>query len=80
MTNTPLKLSVLNLIRCKYTEEGVGDDKYFIILANPARGVLFITEDNPGFISGHVRMRGRENGSYPYNYLEMIDKIFGKVV
>jgi hypothetical protein len=25
----------------------------------------------------NVRVRGRENGSYPYNYLEMIDRLFG---
>jgi hypothetical protein len=23
-------------------------------------------------------VRGRSNGSYPYNYLEMIDAVFGK--
>jgi hypothetical protein len=70
--------SLLNLIRCKYREEGDGDQKYFIMLASPAKGVLFITQNSPQFISGQIRVRGRSNGSYPYNYLEMIDTIFGK--
>lgn len=50
---------------------------YTIVDCSPAKGILFITEDNPGFISGHVRMRGRSEGRYPFNYLEMIDNIFG---
>ena len=29
------------------------------------------------FLSGHVRVRGKDNGQYPYNYKEMIDNIFG---
>lgn len=41
-------------------------------------GVLYITEQSPGFISEHVRLRGKNNGSYPYHYLDMIDTIFGK--
>ncbi len=70
-------LSVLTMIRCNYKIVD-GDQKYFIIPASPATGALYITENNTRFISGHVRTRGRKNGSYPYNYLEMIDKLFGK--
>ena len=55
-----------------------GDQKYFTIPASPTTGILYITENNPEFISGQVRVRGRNNGSYPYNYLEMIDAVFGK--
>jgi hypothetical protein len=51
---------------------------YIIIPANPATGILYVTKNSPDFISGHLRMRGRNNGSYPYKYLEMIDSIFGK--
>jgi hypothetical protein len=51
--------------------------EYFIIPAAPATGILFVTYDNPGFISGHVRLRGKDEGKYPYNYLEVIDNIFG---
>ena len=29
------------------------------------------------FLSGHVRVRGKDNGQYPYNYKEMIHNIFG---
>ena len=70
--------NVLNLIRCKYRQEVDGNQKYFIILASPAKGVLYVTRDCPYYISGQIRVRGRDNGSYPYNYLEMIDAVFGK--
>lgn len=52
-------------------------DGYTIVPCSPATGILFISKDNPGFISGHVRMRGKNEGRYPFNYLEMIDNIFG---
>jgi hypothetical protein len=52
--------------------------KYFIVYADPATGVLYITENSPSFISGHLRMRGKNGGRYPYSYLEMIDNIFGR--
>jgi hypothetical protein len=73
-----LNFNVLNQIRSKYTAVTDGNRKYFIIPATPATGALYVTENSPGFISGYVRARGRENGSYPYNYLEMIDAVFGK--
>jgi hypothetical protein len=47
-----------------------------IIPANPAIGILYVTRDSPDFISGHVRMRGRDNGRYPYKYLEMLENLF----
>jgi hypothetical protein len=50
---------------------------YTAVSCSPAAGILFITKDNPGFISGHVRMRGRSEGRYPFSYLEMMDNIFG---
>ena len=46
--------------------------------ADPATGILYITENSPGFISGHLRMRGKKGGKYPYKYSEMIDNVFGK--
>ncbi|MPZ06039.1 MAG: hypothetical protein GEU26_06410 [Nitrososphaeraceae archaeon] len=48
------------------------------ISASPACGLLYSTTNSPYFISGHLRFRGRDNGRYPFNYLEMIDTIFGK--
>jgi hypothetical protein len=79
------KLNVINLIKCKYYSIPGHNNKnrnnnhdYFIIPANPATGILYITENNPEFISGQVRARGRNAGKYPYNYLEMIDNVFGK--
>ena len=53
------------------------DKKYNIISANPATGILYVTERSPFYISGQVRMRGRNGGRYPYNYPEMIDSVFG---
>ena len=70
--------NILNLIRCKF-ELTASDDShiYSIIPAAPAIGILYITDNCPGFISGHLRMRGKNGGRYPYRYLEMIDNIFG---
>jgi hypothetical protein len=70
-------LNILNLIKCKYIVHRDHTNKYSIILADPATGILYITENSPGFISGHLRMRGKNGGRYPYRYLEMIDNIFG---
>jgi hypothetical protein len=83
MANNIQNFNVLNLIRCKHDTIAAtaGEDenqKYFAIPATPATGLLYVTQNNLQFISGHIRVRGRNNGSYPYNYLEMIDMIFGK--
>jgi len=64
---------VRELICC----ETIRSAGYTIIQCTPATGTLFITDDNPGFISGQARMRGKNEGRYPYKYLEMIDTIFG---
>jgi hypothetical protein len=73
-----VNFNVLNLIRCKYSEESDGVQKCFIIFASPAKGVLYVNHDCLYYICGEIRVRGRSNGSYPYNYLEMIDAVFGK--
>ena len=67
------ELDVRELICC----ETVRLPGYTIMPCTPATGTLFITDDNPGFISGQARMRGKSEGRYPYNYIEMIDTIFG---
>jgi hypothetical protein len=67
------ELDVRELICCETIRSAV----YTIIPCTPATGTLFITDDNPGFISGQARMRGKNEGRYPYNYLAMIDAIFG---
>ena len=53
------------------------NEDYFVVPCTPATGILYITKRTPYFISGHLRMRGRNNGRYPYSYLEMIHKVFG---
>lgn len=50
----------------------------FVLPAYPATGILYVTANSPDFISGHIRLRGRGQGRYPYKYLEMINRIFGK--
>jgi hypothetical protein len=73
------QLDVVTLIQCKYEiVSRSGHQIYFAIPASPATGILYVTDNNHQFISGQVRVRGRDNGSYPYNYLEMIAAIFGK--
>jgi hypothetical protein len=62
------------------TEEHDTDNKYYYILfANPAIGVLYITSNRPDFITGQMRVRGRGDGKYPFYILEMIDNMFGVV-
>ena len=51
--------------------------KYTTITLEPAIGVLYVTEASPGFVTGHMRMRGRNEGRYPFKYLETIDHTFG---
>jgi hypothetical protein len=48
-----------------------------IVPCLPATGTLYITDNNLGYISGQARMRGKNEGRYPFHYLEMIDRIFG---
>lgn len=64
------QVNILNLLACKYQTI----DKYHIIVPSACVGVLYIIN---GFLSGHCRMRAKNNGSYPYGYLQMLDQIFG---
>jgi len=48
-------------------------DGYYIFSAYPATGILYVIN---GFLSGHVRMRGKGKGAYPFKYLEMLDNVF----
>ena len=66
-------INVLDFIKTQFYEI---DDAY-IISAYPAVGSLHIAKNNLGYITGYLRTRGRNNGKYPYNYLEMIDEVFG---
>ena len=68
-------VDIRHLIRPKCLVD-LGED-YTVVPAKPATGLLYITKGNPSFISGHLRMRGRSNGRYPYRYLEMINEVFG---
>ena len=68
-------IDIRHLIRPKCLVD-LSED-YTVVPAKPATGVLYITKRNPSFISGHLRMRGRSNGRYPYGYLEMINEVFG---
>jgi len=48
---------------------------YRIFTASPATGVIYLINN---FLSGHCRMRGKDEGRYPFHYLEMIDNLFGE--
>jgi len=72
-TEQESSVDVRELICCETVKEA----GYTHIRCTPATGTLFITDDNPGFVSGQARMRGKSEGRYPYHYLEMIDSIFG---
>ncbi len=64
-------INVGSLIRAKPLFQ---DEDYNIFKCHPATGILYLINN---FMSGHVRVRGRPNGQYPYNYKEMIQNIFG---
>jgi hypothetical protein len=56
------------------------DDKYSSIIAlKSVTGVCYITNNSPQFISGHLRLRGKNNGSYPYGHKEFITELFGGI-
>ena len=67
---------LLDLLKSKYYYH-LEASEYIIIPATPATGILYITKNSPNFLSGHIRLRGRNNGRYPYKYLEMIESLFG---
>jgi hypothetical protein len=69
--------NVMNLIRCPYEALPKDNPEIYVILPKPLKGILFISFNNLGFISGEVRVRGKGGGKYPFHYLEMIDYVFG---
>lgn len=74
-------MRIADLLYAKHQSMVYHDSKndLLIIAASPASGVLYVTANSPHFISGQIRLRGKDLGRYPYNYLEMIDNIFGGV-
>lgn len=73
---TPDSIRIVDLLKCKY--ELSPETSYLEVCPHPATGKLYVTPNSPHFISGHVRMRGKSGGEYPFNSLEMIDYVFGK--
>ena len=69
-------IDVCDLLKAPWTPSNLNG--YNTYSAHPATGVLYVTDNNPEFISGHIRVRGENNGSYPHFYTEMIDNLFGK--
>jgi hypothetical protein len=63
-------IQVSSIVRAK----SLHYEGYDIINCKPATGLIYLIKN---FLSGHVRVKGRNNGQYPYNYKEMIDNIFG---
>jgi hypothetical protein len=54
------KIQLLDIKQLLHSYETL--DSYTIVSYRPTTGILFITEDNPRFISGQVRMRGKSQG------------------
>src|SRR2546430_16877976 len=71
-------MNISSLIKCKYIDLSTLHKNYFIIPANRTTGILYITENSTDYISGHLRLRGKQHGSYSFRYLKMIDNIFGQ--
>lgn len=69
-------INVLSLIERKAIQEGIHG---YNVDPYPTVGSLYISKSQLGYVSGYLRMRGRDNGKYPYKYLDMIDYIFGVV-
>ena len=60
-----------------YSDDSCCNEKYMLIV--PQIQLLefcILLEIHPRFLSGHARMRGKNNGKYPYRYLEMLENIF----
>ena len=70
--------NVMNLIRCPLEAFPKDNPDIYVIRPKPLKGVLFVSFDNLGFISGQIRVRGKGGGEYPFHYLEMIDNVFGR--
>jgi hypothetical protein len=41
-------------------------------------GVVYITQNSPHYISGEMRLRGKDNGQYPYGFKEGLWELFGR--
>jgi hypothetical protein len=70
--------NVMDLIRCPYDTLPREKQDTYIILPKPLKGTLFVSLDNPGYMSGQIRVRGNGDGKYPFHYLEMIEYVFGR--
>jgi len=69
-------IDVRDIIKAPWTPSNL--DGYDTYAATPGTGVIYVTDNNPEFLSGHIRVRGEKNGSYPHFYTEIIDNLFGK--
>ena len=71
------KLRIRDLIKCRVNAVNDGFETLLIIIPKPLKGALFITRDNPSFISGQIRVRGKSGGQYPYRLTHALDYVFG---
>lgn len=69
-------IDVRDLIKAPWTPSNLNG--YDVYQTAPGTGVIYVTDHNPEFLSGHMRVRGEKNGSYPHFYNEIIDNLFGK--
>jgi hypothetical protein len=57
---------ITKLLRCRYYQL----DNYIQMTASPATGLLYITDNSPHFIHGHLCLKGRKEGSILTNILQ----------
>ena len=70
--------NVMNLIKCPFELFPKDNPDRYILSTNPITSILFVTYNNPSFLSGQARAKGKDGGRYPFHYLEMIDNLFGR--
>jgi hypothetical protein len=51
--------------------------RYSLFALDSAVGAGYITHSSPHYISGHLRLLGKNNGKYPHKIKELINELFG---
>lgn len=69
---------ILDLIKSGIlTPPDITYQDYSMYCLHTASGVLYVTKESPHYISGHLRLLGRDNGRYPRSYKRLVTELFG---
>jgi len=72
------EINILDLIKADYLVHRFKSGRsYYFIDPYPLTGSLFIPKTNMTFLRGKLEVRGKDEGRYPFGYLEFIDNVFG---